>query len=271
MLKSCQTTIEWHEAAGEIPPFFVSFGQDVGERGMTRREFIGAGLGITASAAIASPIRSTLGSLERIEAGVGLPYDSEVEYIFSTGFQWIDTEYAFRDDFAWEITFEGIAIGTTLFGGRTSSVRTAILYRRNVDTYNVTCPIGNLHGTSTPFQLSDLSKGVHKVKMAVKQNHGSIWVDDSIIYNNLYFSGEYVSGVPQALFADNFGNGNITEHTSSKVYRLTMWQQDMIVRDLIPVRVTYSNGEMDGAMFDRVTECLFLNKGTRPFLVGPDI
>ena len=187
-----------------------------------------------------------------------------VEYLESNGTQYINTGYAFQDNFSWEVTFDGITKGSTLFGGRTSSIRTAILYQKSATQgVQTTCPIAGMTGDQTPFQLADLSTGKHTVKMSVASNKGSVWVDGSQVYNEQAFTGTYISGTTQALFADNFGS-SVSEYTSSKVYNLKMWQGLTLVRDFIPC-IDENNTPY---MFDRVTHSAFLNQGTGDFLYG---
>ena len=190
-----------------------------------------------------------------------------VEYLESTGTQYIDTWYAFTDNFSWEIDFEGIQDNTILFGGRTSSVRTALLYQRVEGSFVTTCPIAGLNGAATPFQLSDLRTGRHTVKMAVNENKGSVWEDGVQLYNETSFTGTYISGTTQALFADKFGTNDYREQTSSKVYGLKMWQGVNLVRDYIPVK----DENNVGYMFDKVTHSLYANAGTGAFVVGNEI
>ena len=188
----------------------------------------------------------------------------QVSYLESTGTQYINTGYAFQDNFSWEVTFDGISDGCTLFGGRTSSTRTALLYQRNYGGIDkTTCPIAGYNGQETPFQLEDLRVGKHKIKMSVASNKGSVWVDSTQAYNNQAFTGTYISGITQVLFADNFGT-SVSEYTSSKVYNLKMWQGSNIVRDYIPA----IDSNNVGFMFDRVTHTIFDNKGTGSFNYG---
>ena len=199
--------------------------------------------------------------------GADFSYGREIHYVEcleSTGTQYINTGYAFQDDFSWEIDFDGITKGATLFGGRTSTVRTAILYQKSeAQGTETTCPIAGMTGDQTPFQLVDLSTGKHTVKMSVAQNRGSVWVDGLQVYDEQAFTGTYISGTTQALFADNFGT-SVSEYVSSKVYALKMWQDLIIVRDYLPA-IDENNV---GFMFDRVTHTIFDNAGTGEFLYG---
>lgn len=191
-----------------------------------------------------------------------LPY-TPLSYLESTGTQYIDTNYAFKDNFAWEITFEGITDSATLFGGRTSSVRTAILFQLDSPKSTV-CPIAGLNGTTTPFKFSDLSTGKHTVKLSIASNKGSAWVDGTQLYNNESFTGSYISGITQALFADKYNDGSFKELTSSKVYSLKMWQNGELVRDFIPVLDTNDKP----CMYDKVNDKYYYNSGTGNFLIG---
>jgi hypothetical protein len=120
-------------------------------------------------------------------------------------------------------------------------------------------------GDQTPFQLADISSGKHKVKMSVSSNKGSVWVDNTQVYNEQSFTGNYISGTTQTLFADNFGT-SVSEYTSSKVYALKMWQGSNIVRDYIPVK----DENNVGYMFDKLSHSLYANAGTGSFVVGDE-
>lgn len=196
--------------------------------------------------------------------GTGFKYPAkEVKYLESAGTQYINTGHAFTDNFAWEIDFEGLTKGATLFGGRTSSTRTALLYQKaTAQGVETTCPIDGMTGDQTPFQLADLSSNRHKVKMSVASNKGSVWVDDVQVYNEQSFTGTYISGTTQALFADNFGS-SVSEYTSSKVYALKMWQGSNLVRDFIPC---YKDGSL--GMWDKANEVFYQNSGTGTFTTG---
>ena len=183
-----------------------------------------------------------------------------VSYIESTDSQYIDTGYAFQDDFSWEIDFEGIERGKTIFGGRTPNTRTALLYQKTAGQGTATtCPIDGMTGDQTPFQLDDLSSGRHVVKMSVSSNKGSVWVDKIQVYDQTSFSGTYISGVTQALFADKFGDEDFREQSISKVYQLKMWQGNNLVRNFIPV-VRISDNKP--GMYDLVNKVFYMNANT---------
>ena len=60
---------------------------------MTRRGFIGTGIGGIVCSMLGAPIRGVLGAREQqYDKDDVLPYDAEVEWLESTGMQWINTE-----------------------------------------------------------------------------------------------------------------------------------------------------------------------------------
>jgi hypothetical protein len=202
---------------------------------------------------------------------VTLPYDAEVEYLESTGTQYIDTGYAFTDDYSFEIDFDGISTDMSLFGARSGNVRTSVVYYSGTTGFSVN--IAGYTGTTTPFHLSPIVPNTRMMfKTAVVSNKCSIWIDGESKYMNEAFSGSYISGVTMALFATKYGNNDFREKTSSKVYSVKMWQGSTLVRSFVPVRV----GTV-GYLFDRANPTggpngngLYGNAGTGSFTVGPD-
>lgn len=192
-------------------------------------------------------------------------YKTELQYLESSGTQWIDTGYAFADDFAWEINFQGMNSGGTLFGGRTSFARTAVLYYGNAVNNNgipfLSLSVAGFNGNTTPFKLGELVDGRCTIKSTIKSNKASVWVNDANMYSDIAFSGSYISGVSQAIFADNYGKDGVKEFATSKVYWLKMWQGTELVRDFIPVL------DLNDVpcMYDKVTDKLFYNQGTGKF------
>ena len=191
-----------------------------------------------------------------------LPY-TPLSYLESTGTQYINTGHAFKDNYQFEITFENITPSCTVFGGRTTSVRTAIIFQHAESSNTVLC-IAGLNAVTTPFIFGDLSKGKHTVKMSVASNKGSAWVDGVLKYSNVSFTGTYISGTPQAIFGDAYDSSTVKELTSSKVYSLKMWQNGELVRNFIPV--LDANGVP--CMYDKTNDKYYYNSGTGSFKIG---
>ena len=197
-----------------------------------------------------------------------LPYDAEVEYLESTGTQYLDTGYAFTDGYTFELDFDGIGSALSIFGSRSGNVRTSVVFRSSSD--NLTINIAGYNATTTPFKVAMPDPTARtKVKMDVASNKGSLWVNGVNRFANKEFTGSYISGVTMGLFATKYGANDFREITAAKVYSLKMWQGDTLVRDFIPVRVG-SGSSAVGYLCDRVSGNLFGNAGTGAFTIGPD-
>ena len=192
-----------------------------------------------------------------------LPYDAEVEYIESTGTQYIDTNYAFTDDYTFEICFSGMTTNSTLFGARASSVRTSVIYYSTSN--GVVINMAAYTGSTTPFTLGSTTSN-RIIKMSVSQNTGTVWVNNTKTHDNVSFNGSYISNVSQAVFATKYGDNDYRDITTSRIYYLKMWQGETLVRDFIPVRIGQT-----GYLYDKVNGELYGNIGTGNFRIGNDI
>jgi hypothetical protein len=178
----------------------------------------------------------------------GVPYDAEVEYLESTGTQWIDTGYVLSasdrivvqayfqaNDSSGSRTLLGVGdpklwITTVLcrFNGENSA---AINTLRELEAWNsisVDKDYCTCNGTTVP-----MSRGTFQ------NNSLSLWL---------------------------FGaNGSTATKTNGRIASCKIYHSGVLVRDFIPVR----KGTV-GYMYDRVSKKLFGNLGTGDFVLGPD-
>ena len=165
-----------------------------------------------------------------------LPYDAEIEYLQSTGTQWIDTEYRSDNTNAIELTV--VTDGTSGFMGSN----------------------GNLQMDLT------LSKGLGKRTMMVthsKNTGPKTYVNGSLVKSQNYHT---YNGYIISLFALGKSSTTVGENTRAKVYSSELRVGNITVRDFIPVRV----GNV-GYMYDKVSCQLFGNSGIGSFVLGPDV
>lgn len=177
-----------------------------------------------------------------------------VDYIQSSGGAYIDTKYAFSDNYSFEVEFKDAKTAASVFGARNGDIRSGLIYRSN-SGYYVT--IGNQNSNSTPFSLGALSgSGWIKIKAAFKGQKGSVWVGDSQVYTSKDFTGSYICGLSPYVFTSN-NSGSHYEDSNVKVHTVKMWQGSELKRDL---EAAYVNGE-GGVMYDHVSHKLFYNEG----------
>ena len=194
------------------------------------------------------------------KSGAPLPYDAEVEYLESTGTQWIDTGkvlsstgFAYDADILFKRTYN-----CQVFGGRTvadnSEADSLSLFIVGgvwrVDNFGHTRS-GPVVDTDTRYSVSLVDgkttvNGV-EVETTVPTGHSS----GATVY---IFAGHR----PQA-------SGGVEFQSSIRLYSLKFYQDGVLAADYRPVRV----GDV-GYLYDHVSGQLFGNQGTGDFIIGPD-
>ena len=188
--------------------------------------------------------------------GSALPYDAEIDYLESTGTQWIDTgiypdaTYTF-DSEVWITKSQG---ETVLWGVRKSGA---------YNSDNQQCML-NYPNYSGYYFI-----GLFSTNTSKKEN----WRTDFNPQVNVKYSLVGMTVVPtmqtMTFPVHLFGfNNKGSAYPSIGACRLGEWvaySNGIVVADFIPVRV----GQV-GYMYDKVSRQLFGNSGTGSFILGPD-
>ena len=191
--------------------------------------------------------------------GKRLPYDSEVEFLESTGTQWIATTTI--DDPANNIAQVTFSIPTStsasmfLFGS--SGVRFNFCAARwGSNRYN----FGPTGATTPalPISLGEVHTGTYTLdngQLTYTLDGDSATYASSLVYNNL----------PFGLFT--IYNSSVNKFIG-RIYNFKVIRKSdgAVLADFIPVR----KGTV-GYLYDRVSGKLFGNAGTGDFVVGPDV
>lgn len=191
-----------------------------------------------------------------------LPYDAEVEYIESTGTQYVDT--GVRD-----IAPASLKI---------------VMKRRGWPTCAYTSQ-NNANGTWLGFQLVGTTFRVYKQNYNNKINttvdpsapptSTVVWDGATGFYENgvqlssftAALGNTSISGRPVILFGDYDLTNNVVRigANTCAIFSCDIYSGSTLVRDFVPVRVGTA-----GYLFDRVSGQLFGNAGTGDFVLGPD-
>ena len=201
-------------------------------------------------------------------SGKALPYYCEVEYLESTGTQYIDTgiigsnenigidvNWAFSNNNANMCIFSSrsalISNTFTLFWLKTVSNRMRfdgrdqIYFTEGVNA-SASDDIFNFNYKSKPGAVATLTNKTTGQVQTI--NVGKL---ETFSTNPLYLFGSiYIANI----------------YSWIKMYKCKIFDNDILVRDFIPVL----DREMRPAMYDSVTGKLFYNKGTGAFIIGPD-
>ena len=186
-----------------------------------------------------------------------LPYDAEIEYLESTGTQYIDTGIMAHSNIGWKIDGQ-ILVGTNdftvLIGAQDSGDKWYYeIFDENVgiahEAYNGGKPAYSLEGyinTRTIATFNFLGDGMASINPSMSQTD-RVEVDLSIFKDQ---------DVTYCLFAAGSNSetesGHAMSFSKSRIYSFQMTDGDIIVRDFVPVRVG-----TEGCMYDKVSGKLF--------------
>lgn len=181
---------------------------------------------------------------------VAVAYDAEVEYLQSSGTQYIDTMIQPNQDLSVEIKWKNETNQNSkyLFGSGTS-------ISNCIRAYIGESAYWRFGGGNKSFNTIDTTERI------------AIMDKTKIIMNGVEYSyggtvGTFSSSTTIKLFAGATAGSMI----STRIYYFKVSQNGTLILDLIPVRVgTF------GYMYDRVNGILFGNDGTGDFIVGNDV
>lgn len=196
-------------------------------------------------------------------------YDCQVEYLKSTGTQWIDTNIKSSGEIEVEIQlhtqFIGVISGNCyyVFGydpyyiGQTSRENAFVI---GGGTQSSAARYCNYGGTS--FYQANYPWPNEKTITKFKDLQFSIGNTVHQTYAKKTFTGGNCF-----LFACNQpGTNPQVSNPEMKCYGCKIWMSKQLVRDFIPVK---KDGV--GYMYDKVSKELFENAGTRSFEIGPNV
>lgn len=188
-----------------------------------------------------------------------LPYDAKIEYLQSTGSQYIDTGIVATTNFECELKGQYIQNNNTydtILGSYDNNFAVAIGLQSGSS--------GKLYsqlGTSAPLsQASTLA--LHTFKSSLKNGTLKIDVDGTSVTTT--FEGS-LSALSMYMFARHRQDTGVGNYSKAKVYYCKIWNGGNLVFDAIPVRV----GQV-GYMYDRISGQLLGNGGSGSFTLGND-
>ena len=205
-----------------------------------------------------------------------LPYDAKVEYLDSTGTQWIDTLVNADSNLSVEITMANVGTPWTNVNP-TGTIRSSPRCRHhlNFGAYDVVYYFG----------VGDSCN----LRSHVKPSDGEIFTFKVDAISKTFTLGSLLGNFPNDTFDTGlsywlFGRNSTTPPYlgSLRTYSAKLWDGSTLVRDFIPVRFTNENGVSEGAMYDRRgiggmnpdgsarNDGLYRNRGTGVFVIGPD-
>ena len=178
---------------------------------------------------------------------------TELEYIQSTGTQYIDTGTIPNQD-----TVIKIDMGDLVFE-QDVTIFSANGQNWSPDTYLLASFDNNIwwcYGGNIEIPISDTAR------YTISVQGGNVSIDNTVIRSDSTASGGTFSNL--LLMKTN----NYKRFGSYKLYNLKMYNNDTLIRDFIPVK---RNSDNVICLFDKISETYFTNQGTGTFIAGPKI
>lgn len=189
-----------------------------------------------------------------------LPYNAEVEYLESTGTQWIDTGATGNLNTRLEIVFEVTGFDThyAICGFYLSGSSAQITVPCNFDNAGLYARFGDKYISSGMA----VSEGRH----TYTSDRAGLTID-GVSRGTFGATADFTT--PESLAVFRF-KGLDRNFSKGRMLSCRFYDGGTLIRDMIPVRFTNELGQSEGAMYDRVSGQLFRNQGTGAFIVGPD-
>lgn len=199
----------------------------------------------------------------RMMMGKGLPYDAEVEWIQNSSKQYIMTGVIPPFDAKVEIRgMFGFADTST---GRRFLVSDGNWTITHYCEFNSSNQFGGFEGY---IPVSLVGNMMYEASMVINGGKSAQY--------RLTMQGESYEASTTKWTYRTFGELRLSklenqyQGTGQIFGEVTILVNDLLVRDMIPVRFTNELGQSEGAMYDRVSCNLFGNAGTGQFILGPD-
>lgn len=190
-------------------------------------------------------------------------YDSEIEYLETTGTQWIDTGVVPAEDTIVNIKFMPLtADGGVIVGYSTNDPGVSDLIDWRLFNYTDKVYFDWFDPTSTQYGRRLIgANNSCKTNTIYEFELGNYYVKDIPTDTKLVDGTVLHTGTGYATIKLCRGGGQ----NKDKFYYLKIFKGSTLIRDFIPVRI-----ETMGYMYDKISGKLFGNKGTGNFILGPD-
>lgn len=196
------------------------------------------------------------------------PYYCEVEYLESTGTQYVDTGYIPTENTSFDLF--GVDMdyhaSTTRFGSRIDSLTENYCFTViNGDNFRMS------YGTSTKtvdiqyiFTEQKLAK---KISWNATDKTCTMTFNDDSTEQSSAFTTTSLTSAAKSIYMFAFNNNGTPVYGLSKQTGLKIYENEMLVRDYIPVL----DNNKKPCLYDKVSGKLFYNQGSGDFLYGREI
>ena len=194
-----------------------------------------------------------------------------IEYLESTGTQYIDTNYTYTNNITTVLLFSRTNTSTNdgIFGYRFTDIPSSEGNMRFFFVYS-NGRVGTRFGAGRPETCSTLNSTITlnintRYLLELKPNN-AIYLDNTEIAKpcGVYSTNDFGKIYIFAANTQGYASADIS-YLHGKIYYIKIYDNNILVRDFIPVL------DKDGVpcMFDKVEAKFYYNQGTGQFIAGP--
>lgn len=185
-----------------------------------------------------------------------LPADyTQLEYIQSSGTQYIDTGFKPNQDTRLSATVDFALSGTTwLYGARQSAGSNSL---------------GLLSSSGVAYRF-DYASSMKELtikptgKFVINSDKNKFYIDDKLAASATYTT--FISPVNMYIFNNN-NNGALGTGASAKLYDCSIYDNGTLIRNFIPCK----NASGTVGLYDSINDVFYQNAGSGSFTAGPEV
>ena len=180
---------------------------------------------------------------------------TQLEYIQSSGSQYINTGFKPNQDTKISITVDFPLSGTAwLYGGRTSA---------NSNSLGFLCESGSRYRFDYASSVTALTVKPTG-KFTIDSDKNKCYINGELVFTATYTT--FASPVNMYIFNNN-NNGSLSGGSSAKLYNCSIYDNGVLIRNFIPCK----NASGTVGLYDSVNNQFYKNAGTGTFIAGPAI
>ena len=189
-------------------------------------------------------------------SGQTLPSDYiQLEYIQSSGSQYINTGFKPNQDTKISITVDFPSSGTTwLYGSRTSA---------GSNSLGFLCESGGRYRFDYASSVNELSTKPTG-KFTIDSDKNKCYINGELVVTATYTT--FASPVNMYIFNNN-NNGSLSGGSSAKLYNCSIYDNGVLIRNFIPCK----NESGTVGLYDSVNNQFYQGAGSGTFVAGPEI
>ena len=220
---------------------------------------------VKALAGVASAVTLAAAPLLAVAEETPKPYDAVVDYVESTGTQYIDMGFKPMQNhkFVIKFAYTDTTTGGIPFGyGAKDSKRAVYIARNLIDgvDYMGFCFDEFMH-RALRVRLGAPSTAIHEVKVA----NGVYSLDGIEMVPRSVMTGTCLGNAYLFAMCRGWDSNTAGSFTKMRLYRCQVYNGATMVRDFCPVRV----GDV-GCVYERFSDTIYQTKGTGTLTAGPD-